>query len=122
MNGNYCFTRVLWYAKMVKETEILETKLFCDIFIIGGISIGGGPGPPAPGFAYDCNFNAICDIKILCTFFACLPLCVCQRDTYGSILYDHAKYVILLVKVKIVLNSSCNLNLQRTRFQLFYKF
>ena len=42
-------------------------------------------------------------------FFACLSLCVCQRDTNGSILYDHAKNVILLVKVKIVLNSSCNL-------------
>ena len=36
-------------------------------------------------------------------FFACLSLRVSQRDTYGSILYDHAKYVILLVKVKIVL-------------------
>ena len=32
-------------------------------------------------------------------------------DTNGSILYDHAKYVILLVKVKIMLNSSSNLKL-----------
>ena len=32
-------------------------------------------------------------------------------DTNDSILYDHAKYVILLEKVKIVLNSSCNLEL-----------
>ena len=57
-------------------------------------------------------------------FFACLPLCachcqsnsfvrsfVCQSVTNGSFLYDHAKYVILLVKVKIVLNSNCNLKL-----------
>ena len=45
-------------------------------------------------------------------FFACLPLCAFQSDTNGSILYDHSKYVILvLVKVKIVLNSSCNLKL-----------
>ena len=35
----------------------------------------------------------------------------CQSDTDGFILYDHAEYVILLVKVKIVLNSSCNLKL-----------
>ena len=40
-------------------------------------------------------------------FFACLPLYACQSDTNGSILYDHAKYVILLVKVKIVLNGEC---------------
>ena len=33
-----------------------------------------------------------------------------------------AEYVILLVKVKIVLNSSCNLKLKRTQFQLFYNF
>ena len=38
-------------------------------------------------------------------------LCACQSDTNGFILYDHAKYVILLVKVKIVLNSSSNLKL-----------
>ena len=55
-----------------------------------------------------CNFNAISDIKILCAF---LPLCACQRGTNGSILYDQAKYLILLVKVKIVLNSRCNLKL-----------
>ena len=32
-------------------------------------------------------------------------------DTNDFILYDHAKYVILLVKLKIWLNSSCNLGL-----------
>ena len=53
-------------------------------------------------------------------FLAGLHLCVCQRDANGSILYDHAKYVILLVKVKIMLNSSCILKLKRTQFQLFY--
>ena len=31
-------------------------------------------------------------------------MCVCQRDTNDSILYDHAKYVIFSLKVKIVLN------------------
>ena len=46
-----------------------------------------------------------------CVFFGCLPLCVCERDTDGCSLHDHAKYVILLVKVKIVLDKSCNLKL-----------
>ena len=62
---------------MLKEAENEETRLFCHIFIFGGISIGGGGGgqrPPTPGYAYDCNFNAICDIKIL---FAFLLVCLC---------------------------------------------
>ena len=37
-------------------------------------------------------------------------VCACQSGTNGSVLYDHAKHVILLVKVKIELNSSSNLN------------
>ena len=36
---NYCCTQ-----KMLRETE--ETIVFCHIFIIGSISIGGGLGPP----------------------------------------------------------------------------
>ena len=43
-----------------------------------------------------------------CVLFCLFALCACQSDTNGSILHDHANYVILLVKVKIVLNSSCN--------------
>ena len=59
---------------------------------------------------------------IFCAFFTSLALCACQSDTNGSILYHQAKYEILLVKVKMVLNGSCNLKLQRTQFQLFYDF
>ena len=93
---------------MLKETKTEETRPFFTCFFIDGI-LNGGPGPPGPhGYAYDCNFNAICDIKILC---ACLLLCACQSDTNGSILYNDAKYVILLVKAKVVLNGSCNLKL-----------
>ena len=46
--------RVLLYAKMLKETENEETRLFCRIFVIGGISIDN-PGPLGhpPGYAYD---------------------------------------------------------------------
>ena len=54
--------------------------------------LGGDPGPQ----------DFVC-------FFACLPLCRYQSDSNGSILCDHAKHVILLVKVKIVSNSSRNL-------------
>ena len=75
---------------------------------------GEDPGPlgPPAGYAYDGNFNSIRDIKILCAILLVWPcVYVCQRDTNGFILCGHAKYVILLVKVKIVLNSSCNLKL-----------
>ena len=30
---------------MQKETENEETRIFCQIFVIGGISIEGVPGP-----------------------------------------------------------------------------
>ena len=33
---------------MLKETEAEETRIFCHMFIIGGISIGEGAGPAAP--------------------------------------------------------------------------
>ena len=66
---------------MLKETENQETRLFCHIFIIGGISIEGDPGSLVPpGYAYSCNFNAICDIKILCAFLLVCP-CVHVRPT-----------------------------------------
>ena len=45
---NYCCTRVLLYSKTLEETETEETKLFCDIIVIGGISIGEGPLPSPP--------------------------------------------------------------------------
>ena len=42
---NYCCTRVLLNAKMQKDTENEETKLFCQILVIGGISIEGARAP-----------------------------------------------------------------------------
>ena len=52
--ANYCCTRVLLYTKMPKETENEETSVFCEIFVIGGISIEGARDPrPPPGYAYD---------------------------------------------------------------------
>ena len=47
---NYCGARILFHTKMLKETEAKETRLFCYIFIIGGISIG--KSPPPPGYVY----------------------------------------------------------------------
>ena len=43
------------YAKMLKETEHEETRLFCQIFVNGGISIEGARAPLChpPGYAYD---------------------------------------------------------------------
>ena len=37
--------RVLLYAKMLKETENEETRLFRQIFVIGDISIEGARAP-----------------------------------------------------------------------------
>ena len=71
----------------MKKQDFFVTLLSSVAFRLGG---PGPPGPP-PGYAYYCNFSAICDIRILCAF---LPLCACQCDTNGSISYDHAKYVI----------------------------
>ena len=42
---NYCCTRVLLYAKMLKETENEEPRFFCQIFVIGGTSIEGSRAP-----------------------------------------------------------------------------
>ena len=44
---NYCCTRVLLYAKMLKETENEETRLFWQIFVVGGILIKGARVPSA---------------------------------------------------------------------------
>ena len=70
---------------MLKETENEKNKTFLNIFIIGGISIEGDPGrlvppPPAPGYVYYFNSNAICDIKILCAFLLVCP-CVYVNAT-----------------------------------------
>ena len=40
---NYCCTRVLLYAKMLKETE--NEKFFCQVLVIGGISIEESRAP-----------------------------------------------------------------------------
>ena len=42
---NYCSMLVLLYAKMLKETENEETRLFCQIFVDGGILIEGARAP-----------------------------------------------------------------------------
>ena len=66
---------------MLEKTENKETRRFCHIFVIGGISIGGGTScPPPAGYAYGCNFNAICDNKILYAFLLVCP-CVGVKAT-----------------------------------------
>ena len=48
---NYCCTRVLLFAKMLKETENEETRLFCQICVIGGILIEWAQAPWATPLA-----------------------------------------------------------------------
>ena len=93
---------------MLKETETEETRLFVSFLSLMAFR-SGGLGPP--GYAYDCYFNGICDIKILCAFLLVCPYVHTKGDSNGFILYDHAKHVILFGKVKVALNSSCNLKL-----------
>ena len=58
---------------MQKETETEETiGLFVTFLSLVAIQLGGG-GAGSPGYAYNCNFNAICDIKILCAFLLVCP-------------------------------------------------
>ena len=61
---------------MLKEIETEETSLFCDIFIIGGISIGGGGGPPARAYATDL-------MKSKPTNNATRSLCLGERELLG---------------------------------------
>ena len=51
---DYCCTRVLLYAKMLKETETEETIVFfVTFFSLVAFQLGGGAGPWAPfGYAY----------------------------------------------------------------------
>ena len=42
---DYCCMRVLLYAKMLKQTENEEARLFCQIFVIDGILIEGAQTP-----------------------------------------------------------------------------
>ena len=82
---------------MLKETENEETKLFCHIFVFNGISIGGTRAFWAPLLATPIIVTLM--LFVILRFCVLFCLCVCQRDTNGSILYVYAKYVILLVKV-----------------------
>ena len=48
---NCCCTRVRLYTKMLNETENEETRRFCQIFVIDGISIEGARAPWATPLA-----------------------------------------------------------------------
>ena len=78
----YYWSVVLYACTVVREDANKETRLFGHIFIFGGILNGGNPGSVGPptGYAYDCNFNPICDIKILRVF--CLFALVCMSTRH----------------------------------------
>ena len=56
---------------MLKETEN-EEDFFVTFYHLWHFD-SGPLAPPPPGYTYDCNFNAICDIKILCAFLLVCP-------------------------------------------------
>ena len=59
-------------AKMLKKLKTKKRDFFVTFLSLVAFQLGG-PGPPAPGYAYNCNFNATCDIKILCAFLLVCP-------------------------------------------------
>ena len=101
----YCCTRRCTQKLKIKNGE---TRLFCQIFFTDGISIKGGGLLVSflLGYAYDLTSM----LFVILRFCALFCLFACQSDTYDCILYNHAKYVILLVKVKMVLNSNCRIH------------
>ena len=68
----------------MKKQDFFVTFLSLVAFQLGG-------RPPAPVYAYDCNFNAICDIKILSAF---LVVCPCV----------YVKATLMVVFIMIMLN------------------
>ena len=69
---------------MLKETENEETSLFCHIFVIGSISIGGHALSPlaTPMIVASMVFVML----RFCVLFCLFALVSCQSDTNGSIL------------------------------------
>ena len=71
----------------MKKQDFFVTFLLLMAFRFGGVKVL----PPAPppwhcvlmalptGYAYDCTFNAICDIKILCAFLQFAFVCMSKR-------------------------------------------
>ena len=79
---------------MLKETENEETRLFVAFLSLVAFQLGAAGPPGSPGYAYDCNFNAICDIKIL---YAFLLVCSCV----------HVKATLMVLFYMIMLNMLC---------------
>ena len=53
---------------MLEETETEEARIFCHHFLLMAFRFEG-LGPLLPrGYAYHFNFNAVCNIQILCAF------------------------------------------------------
>ena len=75
---------------MLKETENEETRFFCHISAIGGISIGGAGPPPSLATPMIVTSMLYVILKFCVLFCLFALLCACQSDTNGSILYDHA--------------------------------
>ena len=90
---------------MLNETENEETRLFLPHFCHWWHFDWGGQearASLATSMVVTSMLFVILKFNILFCLFALL-----RSDTNGYVLYDHTKYVILLVKVQIVLNGRC---------------
>ena len=113
--GRHYYLQLLLYACTVvredakKKNETEGTIGFFVTFLL--LETFRFEGAGSFGHSYDCKTSMLFVILRFCVLF-CLFAFVCMSsDTNGFVLYAHAKYVMLLVKVKIVLNSRCNLKL-----------
>ena len=61
----------------MKKQDFFVTSLSLVAIRLGGLGHLASP----PGYAYDCNFNAIRDIKILCAF-SLICICVMSKRHY----------------------------------------
>ena len=56
---------------MLKKLKMKKQDFFVTFLSLVAFWLGGAL--PPPGYAYDCNFNPICDIKILGDFLLVCP-------------------------------------------------
>ena len=77
---NNCCAHVLLCVKMLKETETEEIKHFCNIFVVGGISIGGTRAPCLPPWLRLCPMVFCCSYLLIGHFTKKIAVClaICQ--------------------------------------------
>ena len=64
---------------VVRKDAKRNKTFFVTFFSLVAFRLVESWAPAPPGYAYDCNFNAICDTKILCAFLPLSVVCVSKQ-------------------------------------------